>query len=52
VIVASTPPAVAAVRQLTGTIPIVFVLALDPRRVGLGAEPRAARRQCHGVRRP
>ena len=35
VIVASTPPAVAAVRQLTGTRPIVFVLALDPAASGL-----------------
>jgi putative ABC transport system substrate-binding protein len=35
VIVASTPPTVAAVRQLTGTIPIVFVLMLDPVGSGL-----------------
>jgi putative ABC transport system substrate-binding protein len=41
VIVASTPPAVAAVRQLTGTIPIVFVLALDP--VGSGLVQSLAR---------
>ena len=41
VIVASTPPAVAAVRQLTGTIPIVFVLMLDP--VGSGLVQSLAR---------
>jgi len=34
VILASTPPAVVAVRQQTHTIPIVFVLVVDP--VGLG----------------
>jgi putative ABC transport system substrate-binding protein len=34
VILASTPPAVVALRQQTVTIPIVFVLVLDP--VGLG----------------
>lgn len=34
VILASTPPGVAAVEQLTRTIPIVFVLVLDP--VGQG----------------
>jgi len=33
-ILASTPPAVTALRQQTGTIPIVFVLVVDP--VGQG----------------
>ena len=34
-ILASTPQAVAALRQHTGTIPIVFVLVLDPVELGL-----------------
>jgi putative tryptophan/tyrosine transport system substrate-binding protein len=40
-IVASTPPAVEALRQQTRTIPIVFVLVLDP--VGLGLVQSLAR---------
>jgi putative tryptophan/tyrosine transport system substrate-binding protein len=40
-ILASTPPAVSAVRQLTGAIPIVFVLVVDP--VGLGFVQSLAR---------
>jgi ABC-type uncharacterized transport system substrate-binding protein len=34
VILASTPPAIAAVRQQTQTIPVVFVFVIDP--IGLG----------------
>src|SRR6266852_5992363 len=34
-ILASTPPAVAALRQQTRTIPIVFVLVVDPVGIGL-----------------
>jgi putative ABC transport system substrate-binding protein len=40
-ILASTPPAVAAVRERTRTIPIVFVLVVDP--VGLGLVHSLAR---------
>ena len=40
-ILASTPPAVAALRQQTRTIPIVFVLVVDP--VGLGFVQSLAR---------
>jgi putative ABC transport system substrate-binding protein len=40
-ILASTPPTVIALRQQTGTIPIVFVLVLDP--VGLGLVQSFAR---------
>jgi putative ABC transport system substrate-binding protein len=41
VILASTPPAVVALRQQTVTIPIVFLLVLDP--VGLGLVQSLAR---------
>jgi len=41
VILADTPPAVAALRTLTRTIPIVFVLVVDP--VGLGFVQSLAR---------
>jgi putative ABC transport system substrate-binding protein len=41
VILASTPPTVIALRQQTSTIPIVFVLVLDP--VGLGLVQSLAR---------
>jgi putative tryptophan/tyrosine transport system substrate-binding protein len=40
-ILASTPPAVAALRQQTRTIPIVFVLVVDP--VGMGLVQSLAR---------
>jgi putative ABC transport system substrate-binding protein len=40
-ILASTPPTVIALRQQTGTIPIVFALVLDP--VGLGLVQSLAR---------
>jgi putative ABC transport system substrate-binding protein len=40
-ILASTPPAVAALREQTRTIPIVFVLMVDP--VGLGFTQSLAR---------
>ena len=40
-ILASTPPAIVALHQRTGTIPIVFVLAADP--VGLGLVQSLAR---------
>jgi putative ABC transport system substrate-binding protein len=40
-VLASTPPTVMALRQQTGTIPIVFVLVLDP--VGLGLVQSFAR---------
>ena len=49
-ILASTPQAVAAFRQQTRTIPIVFVLVIDP--VGLGfVQTIAAWRQHYGVHR-
>jgi putative ABC transport system substrate-binding protein len=41
VILASTPPAIAAVRQQTSTIPIVFVFMIDP--IGLGLVQSLAR---------
>ena len=50
-ILAGSSPAVAALRQQTRTIPIVFTRRGRSRRAGLCSEPRAARRQHHGVRR-
>ena len=41
VILASTPPAIAAVRQQTRTIPVVFVFVIDP--IGLGLVQSLAR---------
>jgi putative ABC transport system substrate-binding protein len=43
--------AVAALQQQTRTISIVFADVGRSRRPGLCSEPRAARRQYHGVRR-
>jgi len=49
VILASTPPAVVALRQQTRTIPIIFVLVVAPGGAWPRSEPRAAWRHDHGV---
>ena len=48
-VIVTTAPAVAALKQLTSTIPIVFALANDPVGGGMVAKFRATRRQYHGT---
>jgi ABC transporter substrate binding protein len=49
VLLAGASLAIAALRRQTRTIPIVFVNVSDPFGQGLCREPRATRRQHHGV---
>ena len=50
-ILAEASPAVAALREQTSAIPIVFVLVVDPVEQGFVQSPCAPRRQYHRVQR-